>query len=494
MMTSTAVGDKKGQSWLYGAALVFALLASVALANEFYYIFLLPVAMLVVVAGLYRLDLLMFFSVIVTPFAINLAKTGLGIGVSLPSEPLIFGIMLIYLAKVIYDGGVDKKVLYHPVSLAIIFHLLWMTITTLTSTMPMVSFKATLARYCFVLVFFYFGTQVFRKFNNIMTFAWCYMIPLIFVIAYTIFMHSLSGFTVKAAHTAMVPFYNDHTAYAAMIAMFIPLIFGILFDPDSNRSKRLISFIVLAIFILAIVLSYTRASWISLVAALLCYLVFVLKIRTWVVVTGIAGVIVFYLAFQTQITMALEGNEEESSTNYAEHVQSVSNITTDASNVERLNRWASAFRMFDEKPFFGWGPGTYMFQYAPFQKWSERTIISTNFGEGGNAHSEYIGPLAEQGVLGSVAFILIGAVVIYRASRLIIFTEDKRVKLVAKGLILGLITYWVHGMLNNFLDTEKASVPFWGFVGALVALEVYHFNGENKGRNFVSREAVSSEK
>jgi putative inorganic carbon (hco3(-)) transporter len=94
MLFSPAIDDKKGLNLLYGAALVFAILASVALANEFYYIFLLPVAMLVVVAGLYRLDLLMFFTVVITPFSINLAKTGLGIGVSLPSEPLIFGIML----------------------------------------------------------------------------------------------------------------------------------------------------------------------------------------------------------------------------------------------------------------------------------------------------------------------------------------------------------------------------------------------------------------
>jgi uncharacterized membrane protein YeaQ/YmgE (transglycosylase-associated protein family) len=116
-----------------------------------------------------------------------------------------------------------------------------------------------------------------------------------------------------------------------------------------------------------------------------------------------------------------------------------------------------------------------MFEYAPFQKWSEKTIISTNFGEGGNAHSEYIGPLAEQGIVGPFAFILIGALVIFRASRMIIYSDDKHLKMLVKGLILGLITYWVHGMLNNFLDTEKASVPFWGFIGAIVALEIYHY-------------------
>jgi O-antigen ligase len=237
---------------------------------------------------------------------------------------------------------------------------------------------------------------------------------------------------------------------------------------------------------MAIVLSYTRASWISLAAALICYLVFLLRIRTSIVITGIVSIVTLFFFFQTQIVMTLEQTEEESSTDYASHVQSMSNISTDASNVERINRWNSAFRMFDERPFFGWGPGTYMFQYAPFQKWSERTIISTNFGEGGNAHSEYIGPLAEQGILGPVTTILILIVVIWRASRLIMKAEDKTVRLLAKTLVLGLVTYWVHGMLNNFLDTEKAAVPFWGFIGALTALDIYHRNNISEKREKIT--------
>ncbi|MBK7391427.1 MAG: hypothetical protein IPI23_20860 [Bacteroidetes bacterium] len=80
--------------------------------------------------------------------------------------------------------------------------------------------------------------------------------------------------------------------------------------------------------------------------------------------------------------------------------------------------------------------------------------------------------------MGPIVFILIGALVIFRASRMIIYSDDKHLKMLVKGLILGLITYWVHGMLNNFLDTEKASVPFWGFIGAIVALEIYHYTRE----------------
>jgi hypothetical protein len=42
------------------------------------------------------------------------------------------------------------------------------------------------------------------------------------------------------------------------------------------------------------------------------------------------------------------------------------------------------------------------------------------------------------------------------------------------GIFLGFITYVVHGTLNNYLDLDKANVPFWGFMALLVAIELYH--------------------
>ena len=42
------------------------------------------------------------------------------------------------------------------------------------------------------------------------------------------------------------------------------------------------------------------------------------------------------------------------------------------------------------------------------------------------------------------------------------------------GILMGLMTYFVHGTLNNFLDTDKLSVPFWAFIAMLVSLDVYH--------------------
>ncbi|MCL4857353.1 MAG: O-antigen ligase family protein, partial [Flavobacteriales bacterium] len=157
-----------------------------------------------------------------------------------------------------------------------------------------------------------------------------------------------------------------------------------------------------------------------------------------------------------------------------EHVQSISNVSSDASNKERINRWNSAFRMFQERPFFGWGPGTYVFQYAPFQSSKDKTIISTNVGNNGNAHSEYIGPLAESGLFGTLSVLFLFGMVFYKGSNLYHELPKGKIKTVVLCTLLGLFTYVVHGFLNNYLDTDKLSVPFWGFIALIVAIDVYH--------------------
>ena len=42
----------------------------------------------------------------------------------------------------------------------------------------------------------------------------------------------------------------------------------------------------------------------------------------------------------------------------------------------------------------------------------------------------------------------------------------------AMSVYLGLMTYFIHGVLNNYLDTDKASAPFWGFLAILVVIDL----------------------
>lgn len=466
--------QKSDLRWFYILTAAFAVFAAAGFVKGLPVVAGLPVIFLVILLTVFRLDLVVFLAVLATPLSINLAHTSIGIGVSLPSEPLMFGLFLIYILKVYCERGIPTAVLKHPVTIIILLHLFWYAVTTFTSTMPVVSLKSTLARYCYVGVFYFMLLEMFRKYDNILRFQWFYLSTLLLVIFYTIAIHAAGGFSEEVAHIAMTPFYNDHTAYAAVLSFFIPVLFAFSNSKNKSAAYRIISSIFLAILIVAVILSYTRAAWVGLIGAFACWLAFVMRMKSALIYGAFAMLIVVLFMFRTQITLKLEQNNKVSSTDIRSHVESIGNISTDDSNVERLNRWASALRMFADKPFFGFGPGTYMFQYAPYQKYSELSGISTNAGTGGGSHSEYLGPLSEQGFFAPIIIILLIISVSQTASHVVRTASDPEVKNLAKGILLGLVTYWIHGALNYFLDTEKASVPYWGFIASLVALDIYH--------------------
>lgn len=448
-------------------------MALFAVVKGFEWFLAFPFLVLLTGLGIFYLDKLFFILVFLVPLSVNFAKTSFGIGVSVPAEPITFGLMVIFLLKMIHEGNYDSKILRHPVSVVIVLHLLWMIITSINSSMPLVSMKYTLARICFVTVFYFMAAMLFRYVKNIHRFVWFYLAGLVPVIFYATVNHMQNSLSERAAHYSMTPFYNDHTAYGAVIALFIP---AVIFSYLSRKEKKLPFFhtVVFLILIAALVLSYSRASWIGMMAAIAVMIIFLLRIKFALVFAGIISVTAFYFIYRADITIALERNDIQSDSDLQAHFQSISNIKTDASNVERLNRWASALRMFEQKPLLGWGPGTYQFKYAPFQMSREKTIISTNRGDRGNAHSEYIGPLVEQGIFGTGFFILVIVTVMYHSITMMSKTRSREVRLLTLGLLLGLVTYWVHGFLNNFLDTDKASAPFWAFIAALTALQVYH--------------------
>lgn len=459
---------------------LFALLNAILIANEFYYVPILPALLAILLLALFALDKLVLLVVFLTPLSVNLTDIGLGVGLTLPTDPLLFGVMLMFFLKLFAEHRFDKRIADHPITLAIIINLVWIAVTTATSEMPLVSLKFLVSRLWYVTTFFFVATQVFRKFENIKLYMAMYVISFIGVIGYTIIHHGMYGFMEQPAHWVMSPFFNDHTSYGAMLAMFYPLLIGLVFSGNHSRSWKLVFMGVLLLFTVALILSYTRAAWVSLIGALGVYIVMRLRIK-FITLFALASVflVALVLSWDT-IVMKLEKNRQDSSAELAEHVQSISNISTDASNLERLNRWSSAWRMFQERPFVGFGPGTYMFQYAPFQLSDNKTIISTNAGDKGNAHSEYIGPLSESGFFGMLSFVIVVICAIYYAVNLYFRMENKEHRMYLMCMLLGLITYLIHGLLNNFLDTDKASAPFWGFIAAIVALDVYHTKKNNE--------------
>ena len=449
---------------------------------------LLPVAMafvlLVIFVSLYRIDWIYDLIIFTTPFSIALRfifeDKELPVDLFVPSEALILITYGIVIFKII-DGQIPgKKFLRHPITIAIGINLLWIFITSLTSTMPLVSLKFFLSRSWFLVVYFLLTLEFVDNHRKIYKYFYLYILGLIPVVIYSIIrLAKVDIFNKNVAHWVMNPFYSDHTSYGAIIAMLLPPVIGMFIVKKNNISERAFLFVIFLILTIGLIFSYTRAAWLSIIFAMAVMFIVLLKIRFSILLIIIAVISFFVYSQWTEIEWLLEKNRKTSSVELVEHVQSITNITTDMSNLERLNRWSCAVRMFKEKPLFGWGPGTYMFQYAPFQLTSEKTLISTNMSDLGNAHSEYLGPLSESGILGLLSFLAIIIVTLLTGLNAYKYSKNNNTRVIILSLILGLCTYYFHGLLNNFLDTDKASALFWGFTAILMILQQESINKTN---------------
>lgn len=434
----------------------------------------LPLVLAVVWMAFARMDGYLSVVLFLVPLSVNLSEFGLtSIGWYMPTEPMLFALLLLFVARWLSGEAPDRDLLQHPVTWVIGLSFLWMGLTILPSSHPIVSLKAWVARGWFVVSFYVLLATWFRdSTRSHARFLGLLLVPLSVVILYTMIRHAGYGFEKAAGHWVMKPFFKDHTSYGAVLAMMTPPSLAMAWRSQQSSLSRVLWAMGVGWLVLGTVFSFTRAAWVSLAVAGALWVLMALGARfKTLLATGLVGLMVVGLSWDA-LVIQLERNKQDSSDDLAQHVESISNVSSDASNLERLNRWSCAWAMFQERPLWGWGPGTYQFEYAPFQTSDLRTVISTNNADLGNAHSEYLGPLAEQGVLGLAGVLALLLATCHLGFKLQRSLHDPEKKRLAMGLFLGLITYFVHGVLNNYLDTDKASAPFWGFLALLVVLDL----------------------
>jgi hypothetical protein len=134
-----SIQEKEKSKWLYLIVGAFLLLNTFAIAFEWYWFAALPIAAVLAILAILKLDFLLLSIVFLVPISINIEDIGLGLGISLPDEPLIIGVFLLVIYKFIIDGEYDFRVLKHPISIAIMINTAWIFITCLTSQEVIVS-------------------------------------------------------------------------------------------------------------------------------------------------------------------------------------------------------------------------------------------------------------------------------------------------------------------------------------------------------------------
>lgn len=468
------MGALKKDFFVLSLVLIFIGANAYFIFDDNYYLNALPIVLLIAYLGIFHTYTALLMVVFFTPLSLNIEEfTDGAIGLFLPTEPLLFGLMLWIIIKELKSPVVHKDFWRHPITLSLGFYLVWLLLSAITSTSPMVSFKYLLMKSWFIIPMTMIGSLVFVKKQNIIKFLWSYGIGMSIIMIYTLVRHAGYDFAEREGHWVMEPIFKDHTIYGAAVALQVFFVIGLLAYKRHNIQTQVVLWSMFVLTMVALYFSYTRGAQLSVVFAFVVWLAIRYRIRFRHLLLASLTVLAMVFASWEQIEIRLHKNKSEhTTTNFDERMSSAANISSDASNLERLNRWSAAFSMFKERPVFGFGPGTYAFEYAPYQDPNRLTIISTNFGTGGNAHSEYLGPLAETGLPGMISVLLFVIALFYTGVTFLIdlkkyAPEEKQMYILMLCIILAMSTYFFHGLLNNYLDTDKAAVPVYG-VGAMI--------------------------
>lgn len=435
-----------------------------------------PIGLIAIYAAIFypeKTFIALFFFV---PLSVNLEEWSDTFGLFIPTEPMLFGLMLLviwrsFLRKSDKINESSYFLRNQPILWTLAAYLFVVFVASVFSVSPMVSFKALLAKLWYVVPIFTIGFHAFKNPKNIRTALWLFLIGLSIVIIYTLIHHSMYAFGEKESHWVMSPFFKDHTVYGATVAFAVPIAIGLYFSKKHDLLMQILILLVILIQLLGLYFSYTRAAWLGIIGAVGVWFLIQYRIKfKYLFFVGLA--ISIFVAFNwNRITYRMSKNKMEHTTeNFSDRLESASNISSDASNLERINRWDCAIQMFQAKPWTGFGPGTYAFEYAPFQKPENKTIISTNFANGGNAHSEFLLALSEMGIFGLLTFVAFVASIFYTCITLYYRIKDREIRIITLALILAEATYFIHSFINNFLDQDKIAMPVYAGLAMFLAI------------------------
>lgn len=459
--------------------LLFMAVVWFIVTRKLFILYGIPILLLVALISVFNFRNLWYIGIFALPLSINLTEIAGGVSITLPTDLVCLGAIFLLLIKMISERKFDFAFYNHPIFLITVAYLIWMLICCIPSEQPGVSLKFTAAFMWMFGGFFVVSLLVFRKMENMVYFFTLIGIAFALVVMTVIFLYISTGRNPFLLRFNPGPFFVDHTVFGAFSATMIPMAVLFAFSKNFNANFRLISKGILFFLLLGLFFSYSRGAWLSMFLGVSLMGAYVM--RHWfkklmiplILLGGIAG----YLLWVNYDPGALS-DQAVSRKNIYDHLRSVTNFRSDDSNAERINRWRSAIEMGKERPVFGFGPGTYMFQYGDFQRAGDRTLISTNRGDNGTAHNEFFLALSETGWPGGLLIIGVFAVPIIIGLRGFRRSGNNYHRLLYLGCTFGIITYALHAFVNNFMDQDKIGGIIFGMMAIITALDLYHRNIE----------------
>lgn len=393
-----------------------------------------------------------------------------GMNLDLFSEPLMLVLFFIFLLRLGLDFSYFAKIPINKTYIMLFLMFIWIVISSIFSTEPLISLKYTLSKVWYFGSIIGFSLLVIREPGDFRRWFWVLYWVLLILAVVTIIRHGLMGFTFAAAHhDPMYPYYSNHVTYACIMALFFPyLLSARKWYPKDSNLRKLLNFSIL-FWIVAIIISYTRASWIAIILLPLLFLIIKFRLTKLVLLLSLAITTIFvsYLLHNQNYLQFAPVYEKTvfNKNDFSKHLTATYQMK-DVSGVERLYRWVAAKNMIAEHPITGFGPNSFTFQYKPFAESRFRTYVSDNV-ERSSTHNYFLLVASEQGIPGLILFTLFIAFILIRGENLYhnLKYESSKSLVVAATLSFGAMIF--HLFLNDLVEVDKLGSLFF-FVPVLL--------------------------
>ncbi len=400
------------------------------------------------------------------PLSLRWTVSSRGTVVALPLEFLVAVCAGVLAVAWVLAQGRDRKLLLHPVSLAVAAGLAWTIVTSMTSVDPLVSQKYALARAAYVVAFFGGGLVLFSRGTvSVVVAGLAGFLP---VVGWTVWSHAPSGFVLKTSVEVGRPFYANHLEYGATLVFWLLVLVGLAMAQRARTGRVGRVALILAVGLLPVVwAAHSRSAWLALIAGFGVIALRLLGVGLrGVMILGTLVLVVFFGVFAVWFGGEWQGSEAVA----CDGVQG-SGLFADSSINERFNRWSCAVRMVKERPLAGFGPGTFEGSYGLFQHFREMTAHSSLRGGRGDVHSEFFSALAEQGVVGLLLVATLFGVALASGLRGVYGAGDEDQRWLALGWTAAVVSLAVGNLFNSFFEVDRVAPLLWLACAAVVVME-----------------------
>ena len=368
----------------------------------------------------------------------------------LPTMALV-GLILLSFVSFLLRFAFDKNMTFvrTPLDFPIILFASVLVLSALTSFAVKSSVMAVLVYLVFILGYFLLTNTVKTK-KQLYGILSMVLLAGLFVAGYGIYQH-IFGFAEGSTwidqdmfsdiQTRVVSTFENPNVLGEYLLLLLPV--GLAFIWAAPKTgNRLIHLVIAGALAACMIYTYSRGCWIGLLVAFFLFFAFYDRRFIWV------GVVLLLLSpmFLPQTVI--------------ERFASVGD-TTDTSTSYRVYIWMGTLAMLKDYWLCGIGVGTDAFNMI-YPYYSYSSIVAPH------SHNLYLQIIAENGILGILAFL--GIVVVFYKTVIssILQTKDRLVNGFVIGLAAGLFGYLAQGMFDNVWYNYRVFLLFFVILGLAV--------------------------